>query len=222
MVEETGLQAVLWDMDGTLIDSEPVWIRAQGSMVRQAGGNWTQEDGLALVGADMPDTVAAMQAAGVELPDSQIVEQLVSQVMKELSDAVPWRPGVLELLVALREAGLPQGIVTTSPRPMAAIVADASPAGTFEFVVSGDDVNRDKPHPEPYLNAASRLGVEPVNCVAIEDSPTGLASAVAAGVVPIGVPNDADLGEPAGWHLLTGLAGITVADLERIVQRHHA
>lgn len=214
------LRAILWDMDGTLIDSEPAWIRAQGSMVEAAGGAWTLEDGLALVGADMPATAAAMRRAGLDMDDDEIVRRLIAEVIDGLRRRIEWRPGALGLMAAVQAAGLPQAIVTTSPREMAQIVADALPGGAIKLIVSGDDVSISKPHPEPYLMAMSQLGVEPGGCVALEDSPTGLASAIAAGTVAVGIPNDAELGEPDGWCLLETLDGVTVEDLVRLVATH--
>ena len=131
-----------------------------------------------------------------------------------------WRPGAFELVSALQEADIPQAIVTTSPLAMTRLVADALPPGAVHTIVAGEHVQNGKPDPEPYLTAARNLGVEPASCIAIEDSPTGLAAAIAAGTVPIGVPNDADLdGLAPGWTRLASLAGVGVDDLVRILQQ---
>lgn len=214
------LAAVLWDMDGTLVDSEPIWIRAQQRLVAEHGGSWTFEEGLTLVGTDMDVTAQAIQAAGVRLPAERIIRRLTDEVTAELGREVAWRPGAFELVSALQEAGIPQAIVTTSPLAMTRLVADALPPGAVHTIVAGEHVQNGKPDPEPYLTAARNLGVEPASCIAIEDSPTGLAAAIAAGTVPIGVPNDADLdGLAPGWTRLDSLAGVGVDDLVRILQQ---
>lgn len=210
-----GLGEVLWDMDGTLIDSEPAWIRAQARIVEEFGGTWTEADGLALVGTDMQATADALRFAGVPLSHTEIIDQLVDVVTRELGRSVDWRPGAVELVTALRDAGVPQAIVTTSPRSMAAVVAAGLPDGAITLTVTGDDVARSKPDPEPYRLAAQLLGVGVERCIAIEDSPTGLASAIAAGIVAVGVPNEAVLTDDGTWHRFESLVGVDVAELTK-------
>lgn len=210
------LAAVLWDMDGTLIDSEPAWIKAQARMVAEVGGTWTEEDGLSLVGADMQATADAMRGAGVLLADDEIITRLTDEVTRELGRAVDWRPGAVRLVAALHDAGVPQAIVTTSPRTMASVVASGLPDGAITVVVTGDDVASSKPHPEPYLRAVAQLGVPIERCVAIEDSPTGLASAIAAGIVAIGVQNDAVLTDDGTWHRFESLTEVGVETLTAV------
>ncbi|MGB7963175.1 MAG: HAD family phosphatase [Propionicimonas sp.] len=214
---EFSVAAVLWDMDGTLIDSEPLWIEAQTRMVSEHGGSWSHQDGLRLVGSDMDVTAVALQAVGVRLSVVEITDRLTDEVTTALRSQVLWRPGAVELVSGLAEAGVKQAIVTTSSRSMAGLVAEALPAGAIHSIVAGEDVVRGKPDPEPYLLAAERLGVSPASCVAIEDSPTGLAAAIAAGTVAIGVPNDAPLVEAPTWTRLETLVGTTLRDLEAVM-----
>ena len=206
--------AVLWDMDGTLIDSEPIWIAQQFVLAEKHGGTWSQEQGLALVGADMHDTAVAMQAAGVDLEAAVLVATLERAVLDSLSQRVPWRPGARELLDALRLEGIPCAIATTSSNEMASLVAAAAPEGAITVVVGSEDVTQTKPSPEPYLRAAELLGVRASDCVAFEDSANGLASAVASGATSIAVPNDAVLPERGDFVVWPTLAGRTVRDLE--------
>src|SRR4051812_3392235 len=110
--------AVLWDMDGTLIDSEPVWIDSQVRLVEEHGGAWTRADGYALVGADMPATAIALQKAGVREGEAAIIDRLTREVIASLGAAIEWRPGALELVRELQSAGIPQAIVTTSIRAL--------------------------------------------------------------------------------------------------------
>lgn len=213
------LAAVLWDMDGTLIDSEPIWIESQSRLVAEHGGVWTEEDALALVGIDMDATVVALQRAGVRLSAVEIDERLTNEVLAMLRTALDWRPGARELVQALYDAAIPQAIVTTSPRTMATIVADALPEGAIGVIVAGEDVDRGKPHPDPYLRAASHFEVDPARCVVIEDSPTGLAAAIAAGAVAVGVENGVPLIDSAQWIRLESLAGASVDLLRGFVAR---
>ncbi|RYB93688.1 HAD family phosphatase [Nocardioides oleivorans] len=212
-----GLAAVLWDMDGTLIDSEPLWIAQQFVMVEAHGGTWSQEQGLALVGSDMMTTAVAMQSAGVDLEAAPLVADLERRVIETLRRTVAWRPGVLALLAALQEAGVPCAIATTSSHEMAELVAAAAPPGTFGALVGGEDVAQTKPSPEPYLRAAELLGVPISRCVAIEDSPNGLASAVASGAASLAIPNDAALPEAGDFTTWPTLEGRTVGDLRALL-----
>jgi HAD superfamily hydrolase (TIGR01509 family) len=211
------LAAVLWDMDGTLVDSEPTWMDSQARLVAEFGGVWTRTDGLTLVGTDMVVTAEALQRAGVQLSAEEIILRLTEEVTQSLGRDVTWRPGAYELVSSIMEAGIPQAIVTTSPRSMTRVVADSLPQGAITVIVAGEDVRNGKPHPEPYLLAIATLGVAPGECVAIEDSPTGLASAVAAGVVALGVPHDAVLAPDDRWVRLDSLRGVTVSDLAGLV-----
>jgi HAD superfamily hydrolase (TIGR01509 family) len=211
------LAAVLWDMDGTLIDSEPTWIAQQFALAEQHGGTWTTEQGLALVGADMHDTAVAMQAAGVEMEAAELVAVLERGVIDSLRVEVPWRPGVRELLAELVREGVPCAIATTSSHEMAALVAAAAPEGSISVVVGSEDVVQTKPSPEPYLRAAELLGVRARDCVAVEDSPNGLAAAIASGAATIAVPNDAVLPESGDFVVWPTLEGRTVDDLRSMM-----
>ena len=212
------LAAVLWDMDGTLIDSEPIWIAQQFALAEKHGGTWSREQGLALVGADMHDTAVAMQTAGVDLESAVLVATLERAVIDSLRQSVPWRPGARELLDALKLEGVPCAIATTSSNEMASLVAAAAPQGAITVVVGSEGVSQTKPSPEPYLRAAELLGVRASDCVAIEDSANGLASAIASGATSIAVPNDAVLPEPGDFVVWPTLAGRTVADLRSFVR----
>ncbi len=211
------LAAVLWDMDGTLIDSEPIWIAEQFVMVEQYGGSWSQEQGLALVGSDMHETAAAMQGAGVDVEAGALVASLEQAVIASLRTTVPWRPGVLSLLAELRREGVPCAIATTSSHEMADLVAASAPAGTFGAIVGGEDVTRTKPSPEPYLRAAELLGVRIDQCVAVEDSSNGLRSAIASGAASVAIPHDAPLPTSGGFTVWPTLEGRSAADLRALL-----
>jgi HAD superfamily hydrolase (TIGR01509 family) len=180
--------AVLWDMDGTLVDTEPYWIECERELVGRYGNEWSDDDAHALVGNSLLVSAEYIRERGpVPLDAEVIVEVLVDAVVERVRRHVPFRPGARELLDGLLAAGVPCALVTMSYRRLAEAVVGALPPDTFAVVVAGDEVTHGKPHPEPYLTAAARLGVEPEACVAIEDSPTGVASAVAAGVPTLAV-----------------------------------
>lgn len=185
------VKAVLWDMDGTLVDTEPYWIETEYDLARRHGGTWSQEHALNLVGNDLLDSGRYIREhMGIDLEPAQIVEELLDGVIARVAESVPWRPGARELLEQLRVAGVPSALVTMSYRRLVEPVVAALAEGTFTTLVTGDLVSQGKPHPEPYLRAARDLGVSPRDCLAVEDSNTGARSAVAAGCrVVLCVPN---------------------------------
>ncbi|MGH3457292.1 HAD family hydrolase [Aeromicrobium sp.] len=179
--------AVLWDLDGTLIDSEPLWMAREHELAEAHGTTWTQEDGLALVGNSLIESGHYIKRRlGSDLTPEEIVEFLVVRLADALHREIPWRPGARELVTALDTLGMPQALVTMSYGPIARPVAHALP---FAAVVTGDHVEHGKPHPEPYLRAAELLGVDAADCLAIEDSGTGATSANAAGCKVLVVPH---------------------------------
>ena len=182
--------AVLWDMDGTLVDTEPYWIDVEFDLAAKHGGTWSHEHALNLVGHDLLDSGRYIaEHMGIDLEPSEIVEQLLDGVVERVADRVPWRPGAVDRLEELGEQEIPCALVTMSYRRFVAPILDALPSATFAAVVTGDAVSQGKPHPEPYLKAATMLGVDPGHCLAIEDSNTGARSAVAAGCTVLVVPN---------------------------------
>ncbi len=217
------LAAVLWDMDGTLVDTEPYWMAAEGPLVERFGGTWSHEQALQLVGKGLEDSARVFQDAGVRMGVKDIVDHLTDAVMEQLAaDGVPFRPGARELLASLRAAGIKTGLVTMSLRRMAHRVVDLIDFEAFDVVVAGDDATRPKPFPDPYLQACEALGVDPSEVVAIEDSPTGLRSAVASGAAVIGVPlmvSIAGAGAHAVWPTLEGR---TAEDIAAFHSAHHA
>lgn len=214
----SGVQAVLWDMDGTLVDTEEYWIAAEYDIAETFGGTWNEEHARALVGADLLDAGAYIRDhAGIDLTPEQIVDELLDRVVTHIAKNIPWRPGARELLAALNAAGIPCALVTMSWQRFAEPVVAALPPGSFQVIVTGDDVAHGKPHPEPYLEAARRLGVDPTRCVAIEDSPTGATSATAAGCVVVGVPNVVQVPAAPGRVLLSSLTELDVDGVRALI-----
>lgn len=213
------LQAVLFDMDGTIVDTEPYWIAAEYALVEAHGGTWTDEHAHALVGNALLTSASYIREhGGVPLEPEEIVEALITEVVRAARERVPWQPGARELLAELAAADVPCALVTMSYQPLAAAVLDALSPETFAVVVTGDQVLDGKPHPEAYLTAAARLGVDPARCVAIEDSPTGVASATAAGCVVVGVPHHVPLPSADGCTIVGSLRDLDVARLDSLVR----
>lgn len=201
-------------MDGTLVDTEPYWIAGETALIHEFGGDWSHDEAMQLVGQGLWHSARVIQSKGVTLSEDEIIARLTDDVIDQLVEkGIPWRPGALELLTELREAGVKTGLVTMSISRMAHHVADRLGFVGFDVVVSGDDVTHAKPHPEPYLRGAELLGVDIAACVAIEDSTAGVGSAVAAGATTIGVPFLLSLDDSGAHALWPTLAERTLADL---------
>ncbi|WP_309710217.1 HAD family phosphatase [Pseudolysinimonas sp.] len=205
--------AVLWDMDGTLVDTEPYWLQAESDLVHAAGGVWTPEDGLQLVGSGLERSALILQSRGVELTVEEVIATLTDRVRSQIGGAVPWRAGARELLTEIRDAGIPTALVTMSRRDMALDIVAALGFEGFDVVVAGNDVANAKPHPEPYLTAAEQLGVNVTECVALEDSEPGVASAVAAGATVFALPLHIPLPPSPAYVLRESMVGLRLADL---------
>ncbi len=210
--------AVLWDMDGTLVDTEPYWIDVERALVEEHGGTWTNADAMALVGNNLVDAGQYIRDHGVDLTPEEIVEVLLDGVVHQVERSVPWRPGARELLRGLRADGMPCALVTMSYERFVAPVLDQLPHGSFDVVVTGDRVSHGKPHPEPYLHAARLLGVDPTQCVAIEDSNTGARSAEAAGCLVLVVENHVPVAPGERRVFLDTLEGLDVAALRDLAR----
>ncbi len=198
-------------MDGTLVDTERFWIESEHELAAEHDRPWTEEDSLALVGSGLLEAGAYIRRRlDSAMTAEQIVDYMAARVSSRLAEGLPWRPGARELVRDFAEAGVPQALVTMSYASIAAPVVDAL---GFDVVVSGDAVERPKPHPEPYLLAARRLGVEPDRCLAVEDSKTGATSANAAGCIVVAVPHAVHVPEAARRTILRSLDGQTPGSL---------
>ncbi|MFJ5234018.1 HAD family hydrolase [Kitasatospora sp. NPDC088391] len=200
--EDSGLQAVLLDMDGTLVDTEDLWWQAEVDLFAGLGHRLTAEDRTHVVGGPMTRVIDYLTArTGTTLTAAELTERINGRFVDLLAGGVPLMPGAERLLNTLAAHGVPTALVSASHRHIIDIVLRSLGAEHFAFTVAGDEVPRTKPHPDPYLAAAARLGADPARCVVVEDTPTGVAAAEAAGCPVVAVPSIAPI-EPAPGRLV--------------------
>ncbi|WP_324191380.1 HAD family phosphatase [Nocardia cyriacigeorgica] len=216
---------VLWDMDGTLLDSEKLWDIAVRDLAVELGSQMTDELRRSLIGASGPNALrivftglgldpqpAAMRAAG------EFLERRVTELMTE---PIPWRPGAKDALAMVRAAGLPSALVTNTKRSLAEFGLDTLGREYFDASVCGDEVPHGKPEPDVYLRAAELLGLDPKTCVAVEDSPTGVAAAEAAGCAVLVVPCEIAVPEAPIRTQRDSLVALTMADLGAVLDTRY-
>ena len=212
------LKAVLWDHDGTLVDTEPYWIEVQLELAAIYGVPWTEEDSLASVGSPMPLSARRMQDAGVPMENEEIIIWQCDRVI-ELMDrkGIPWLPGVPELFDEIAAAGIRCAIVSNAWRSVVEKTATGLPHGAVEFIIAGDEMVHAKPDPWPYRTAAERLGVAVEHAITIEDSLAGTLSAEAAGMPVLVVPSVIEVPDAPGRSKATSLADVSLDTLRAIV-----
>ncbi|MGM1029897.1 MAG: HAD family hydrolase [Actinomycetota bacterium] len=173
--------ALLFDMDGTLIDSEPLWHEQMRDFARQHRIEWTAADAHWTTGRPMVEWAERMRERGVTMDAPSIIAAVAGAVAALVRDDVPWLPGSLALLERVAAEGMPAALITNATAENAQALLAAAPEGALRFAISADDVERSKPDPEPYARAIERLGAAASACIAFEDSGSGARSAVAAG-----------------------------------------
>ncbi|AWK87400.1 HAD family hydrolase [Azospirillum thermophilum] len=188
MVRRPPLQAVLWDIDGTLLDSEPWHQRATIAVCRRHGHEMTEEDYAGSLGIAFPEFYRQITAVRPMALSFREWADAITDLYLERIDEVEVREGAIALVEGFAARGLKQACVSNSGRRVVEANLDRMGVPHFDFAISRDDVANGKPHPEPYLRAAERLGVAPEACAVIEDSPTGVRSAMAAGMLTIAWP----------------------------------
>ena len=215
------LQAVLFDMDGLLVDTEPLWFEVEHAVMTKLGGDWTEHDQRALVGGSLYRSVDYLLGrAARQASRDQVAGWLIGGMADLLAEReIEAMPGALDLLAEVRAAGIPTALVTSSERViMEAVLASLAKHDiAFSVTVCGQDVSHPKPHPEPYLRASALLGAEPKFCVALEDSPNGIAAAEAAGCVTVAVPGIAPIDERPGRIIARSLAHLDLDLLQSLV-----
>ncbi|PIF04971.1 MAG: methyltransferase [Propionibacterium sp.] len=212
--------AILWDFDGTLADTETAWQAAEARLMHRLGIEWSQEDALQLVGKPIDEygEVLARAAASTGYQPEWFIDHMLSEMVELLETGqISMRPGALELLNQVRSARIPCALVSASWQVLLDAAMGLFPRGSFDAVIAGDKVEQGKPHPESYLLAAERLGVDIADCLVIEDSVTGVAAGLASGARVLGIPDLEEL-EPAPRLTIShSLTNWRVRDLRRIM-----
>jgi HAD superfamily hydrolase (TIGR01509 family) len=216
------LRAVLFDMDGLLIDSEPLWFEVETDVMTRLGGEWTPADQAALLGSSLDPSVRYfLERARVPADPAQVREWMVGGIVaKVLEHGVKIMPGAAELVTAVAASGLPYALVTSSQRRFVDAVL-AQTGLRFPVVVTGSDVRRGKPDPEPYLLATRRLGVPPSRSLVLEDSRTGVTAAEAAGCFVVAVPTLGGIDPGPGRWVRPSLQGVDVPWLREAWAQGH-
>lgn len=210
--------AVLWDMDGTIIDTEPQWLEGELALAQRYGATWNQHMGDQLVGMSLPESILIFRdltgiSATPETLIAELIQEMVTLVSSGYSD---WRPGARELLTSLRDHHVPCALVTMSYTELANVVLEMLPPGTFDAVVTGDQVSQGKPHPEAYQKAAELLDVDVRRTVALEDSIPGVTSAAASGAWTIGIPAHQSIPSSTDYAVIPTLSEVKPHDLIRL------
>jgi HAD superfamily hydrolase (TIGR01509 family) len=211
------LEAVLFDMDGLLVDTEPLWFETEAEVMARLGATWTKADQERLLGGSMAHTVGYLLSKATRpAPPAEVARWMMDGMLRRAAAGrVIIRPGARELLAEVAAAGLPHALVTGSQREFADAVV-ASAGLTFTVTVTGDDVTRPKPDPEPYLLAAKLLDAAPERCVALEDSPSGVTSATAAGCLVVAVPSLVPIPPAPGRLVVPSLSDISLTALRAL------
>lgn len=215
------ISGVLFDMDGLLVDTEPLWLVAERATMRELGASWTHEDQLAILGGPLEQAARYMVAtSGTSLDARAVGEMLIAHMLDLLATAeIPLQPGALALLVDVADRGLPRALVSASLRPLVdrvlgALAREGVPP--FPVTVAGDEVDRTKPAPTPYLRAAQLLGIDITRAVVLEDSPNGVQAGWASGATVVAVPHVVRIPPRERVHVLDTLVGLDVPGLEAL------
>ena len=206
--------AILFDMDGLLVDTEPVWWIAESAFASDLGFEWTLEDQHICVGGPLTrvgDHIAerAFLATGKRHDRDELVDLLTHDVSRRVAHAeIELMPGGRDLIALLVNLGVPHALVSASPRHMVEAVLLATGVNSFASVVTGTDLPRTKPHPDPYLEAARQMEVDIESTIILEDSPNGVIGALASGASVYAVPHLVTVDPQDGLNFLTSLHGM--------------
>ncbi len=207
------LQAVIFDMDGLLVDSEPCWDAARKAWAAERGVDWGPEDHRACMGVSTQTWAEyVLHRLGLDLTTEEVIERIVGRMRSIYSVGIPYKPGAISAVEAAA-ARYPVGLASGSEKSLIAIVlADEPMRGKFKAAVCTDDMPAGKPAPDVYLECARQLGVEPAACVCLEDSGAGIQSGKAAGMKVIAIPDPRFPPRPAAL----ALADVVLNSLEEL------
>jgi HAD superfamily hydrolase (TIGR01509 family) len=209
------LEALLWDMDGTLVDTEPLWVDCEKELMAQFGYQWSEEDALHCIGGPMERVELYLKEKSRSDHDpSWFGETLVSMMLERLREGAPLRPGVEDLVNASRQAGMQLALVSASRRAVVDAVLSSLPFD-FDFSISASEVQNSKPDPESYLVAAKELASSISSCVVIEDSKVGITAGLASGAMVIGVTQE--IFEHESFH---GFPDLSLLPFESLLSHH--
>jgi len=208
------MSAILFDMDGTLIDSEPLWLKAEIEVMAEVGCHWDEQDQINCLGGPAERTERYMQERSQNIkPYGYFINRLHEVMRARITNELDLIPNALSLLKECKDAGIKTALVTASSRDLMTIVLKRFPPGTFDVVVSGDDVEKSKPDPAPYLLAAKQLSVDILECLVLEDSLTGVQSGLSSGAKVIGIPHLVQMSEHPNLRVISSLDEITLSDI---------
>ncbi|OPF71836.1 hydrolase [Streptomyces antioxidans] len=220
--EGSALQGVLLDMDGTLVDTEGIWWDAEVSIFAELGHALAEEYRQVVVGGPMSRSAQFLiEATGAEIALAELTGLLNSRFTELIDGTVPLLPGARRLLTELAAHSIPTALVSASHRRVMDRVLRSLGPEHFALTVAGDDVERTKPHPDPYLLAAAGLAAEPGRCVVIEDTDTGVRAAEAAGCRVIAVPSVVSIEPAAGRTVIGSLEEVDLDFLRTLVTTVH-
>ncbi len=212
-------EAVLLDQDGTVADTEPIWMSSETNLVNEHGRTWTREMGMQLVGNPLAVSARVLiDEGGLDMSVQEIVDDLLGRVSRRLHDGgVPWIDGMPDFFARLRTLAIPFALVTSSWKVVATEVATQAPHGGFDAVVAGDQVAHPKPAPDAYLLAARELNVCIARCLVIEDSPAGIAAGLASGARVVGIPSVVPIEPRPGLSRLRSVRELDAPTMRRIM-----
>lgn len=214
-------RGVVFDLDGTLINSEPLWARVESSVAAADGIDWTEEDAFSYFGRPLAQTTQAIIDRGLDLTVDEAIDRMITELSSIYRSGVPWLPGAVDLLATLQANGTATALGTQSFRRLASIVRDAAPEGTLREMVTGDELHKGKPDPEVFLTASQRLGLRPEEIVIVEDSSTGVDAGVATGAPVLAVPpSDAVHSSYAGQNGVSTVRSLSQVNLDLLIRIH--
>ncbi|MEU2516947.1 HAD family hydrolase [Streptomyces syringium] len=218
----SALQAVLLDMDGTLVDTEGFWWDVEVAVFAELGHQLLEEYRQVVVGGPMTRSASFLiQATGAKIAVTELTVLLNMRFAEMIGQGVPLMPGARRLLAELAAHGVPTALVSASHRTIIDRVLLTLGAENFALTVAGDEIARTKPHPDPYLEAAARLGVDPARCAVIEDTMTGVTAAEAAGCRVLAVPSVAPIPPAAGRTVVGSLEEVDLTFLRGLITGMH-
>jgi beta-phosphoglucomutase-like phosphatase (HAD superfamily) len=208
-------EAVLFDMDGLFIDSEPDWHAAETEMMQDLGYEWAPADQLECLGGPLSRVTQYMSKClkGTTSPE-RLGELIVAEMVRRLSGQVQKMPGSLEFSRLISQLNIPQALVSASPRVIVDAVLSGMTEKYFATSVASGDIERTKPFPDPYLHAAKLLEVDISKCLIFEDSPTGLTAAKASGAFVVAIPHYVEVAQEPRLKVVKSFSDLSLDDLE--------